>query len=59
MQRRALMQYSGGFKCSDLMWMKRSVVKQFSQEFKLNVVVLGSMREELTTKQIAAKYISR
>lgn len=52
MQRRALMQYSGGFKCSDLMWIKRSV-KQFSQEFKLKVV-LGSMREELTTNQIAA-----
>jgi transposase-like protein len=37
--------------------MKRSV-KQFSQEFKLKVV-LGSMREGLTTNQIAAKYISR
>ena len=57
MQRRALMQYSRGFKCSDLMWMKRSV-KQFSHEFKLKVV-LESMREELTTNQIAAKYISR
>lgn len=37
--------------------MKRSV-KQFSQEFKLKVV-LESMREKLTTNQIAAKYISR
>ena len=57
MQRRVLMQKLGGFKCSDLMWMKRSV-KQFSQEFKLKVV-LESMREDLTTNQIAAKYISR
>jgi len=37
--------------------MNRSA-KQFSQEFKLKVV-LESIREELTTNQIAAKYISR
>jgi len=37
--------------------MKRSV-KQFSKEFKLKVA-MESMREELTTNQIAAKYISR
>ena len=47
------MQKFGGFKCSDLLWMKR-LVKQFCQEFKLKVI-LGSMREDLTTNQIAAK----